>query len=703
MASGLASNQLSVFDRSTHDGLSGNEFFFSCLPHREVLATLRYGIETRKGLILCTGDAGTGKSTLLNRLERKLGSDVTCLVISDPYLSFNEIVRRLLRSLQADCESDNELASLARCQELLRSQLATGRITAVAFDDTQHMRDDILDQILQNIIGMGANDRERNLAQVILTGRPAIKERLLQPPLHSFGAQIAVECRLQPLEEQEIADYIRQRLRAADLPEELFAHEALGRVANYSSGNFRQANALCDRALRMAQNSSRKQISTEIVDGAAKDLGLGQSRWVRKENLKTAATTPSSTSAPQDPPSGPPQRMSVPQEDSQSSSFQSADDSRRLEEEGRDRLFIGSKYMVDYVRRRLSAAEMPEELFERDALGRIASYSGDNFGHANTLCDRVLQTSQTSPRKQINSEFVDGAAKDLGLRESGWVRKKNPKTTAATTQPSFSAPQDPPSARPRIMVRQEQSEPFTFPFGEREWAGNKRFPKYSGAAGSARVRRSGGRHLFIGGFLILSLVAIPAGWLDSEVVKHTIGALGNQLEKIAGIDRPQSLPTEISRITPYEPPSDWVSPSPLPGARVPAVMPEDLQNALGPPIKVEEPVIPPGLPAPEPLQTNPPAEVRKNPAAEPKKALPTPQKAASAPHGFVRETVTNDLETDVFMAIQNRAIGGVQVSISDNVVRLEGRVATERQRHAAEMAAASVPGVRAVRNRIAVD
>ena len=55
------------------------------------------------------------------------------------------------------------------------------------------------------------------------------------------------------------------------------------------------------------------------------------------------------------------------------------------------------------------------------------------------------------------------------------------------------------------------------------------------------------------------------------------------------------------------------------------------------------------------------------------------------------------------MAIQNRAIGGVQVSISDNVVRLEGRVATERQRHAAEMAAASVPGVRAVRNRIAVD
>jgi len=695
MASSLASNQISIFDRSSHDGLSGNEFFFSCLQHREVLATLRYGIETRKGLILCTGDAGTGKSTVLNKLERELGSDMTCLVISDPYLSFNEIVRRLLGSLHADSESDKEIASLARCQELLRSQLATGRITALAFDDAQHMRDDILDQILQNIIGIGASNRERNLAQVILTGRPAIKERLLQPPLRSFGSQIAVECRLQPLEEQEIADYIRQRLRAADLPEGLFAHEALGRVANYSSGNFRQANALCDRALRMAQNSSPKQISTEIVDGAAKDLGLGQPRWVRKEDSKNAATTPSPTSAPQDPPSsGPRQRMSVPQEDSESFSFQSADDSRRLEEEGRGRLFIGSKYMVDYVRRRLSAAEMPEELFERDALGRIASYSGDNFRHANTLCDRVLQTSQTSPSKQINSDIVDGAAKDLGLEQPGWVRKKNPKATAATTQPSFSAPQDPPSARQRTMVRQGQSEPFTFPFGEREWAGN-RFSNYSEAADTRRLRGRGGRHLFIGGLVILALVAIPAGWLDSEVVKHTIGALGNQLEKIAGIDRPQSLPTEISRITPlYEPPSEPVSSSPLPGARAPAAMPDDSQNTLGPPTKVEEPVIPPVLPAPEPLG--------KNPAAEAKKAAPAPQKAAP-PHGFVRETATNDIETEVFMAIQNRAIGGVRVSISDNVVRLDGRVATERQRHAAEIAAASVPGVRAVRNRIAVD
>ena len=690
----LASDQLPAFDGFTDDGLSSDRFFFGCLQHREIIATLRYGVEARKGLILCTGDAGTGKSMLLHKLERELGADTTCLVISDPYLSFAEIVRRLLRSLQAASEADNELASLDRCQQLLRSRLATGRIAAVAFDNAQHLRDDILEQILQNIIGVGSSDRERNLAQVILTGRPEIKDRLFQRPLRSLGSQVALDCQLQPLEEQEIVDYIQQRLRAADLPEELFAHDALGCIASYSNGNFRQANALCDRALRMARSSSRKQISTEIVEGAAKDLDLRQPREGRQEDSKTtAATTPSPFSAWQDPPSGLHQGITAPQEDGESFSIRSADDSRRFGGQVRNRLFIGSKYMVDYVRQRLSAADLPEELFERAAFGRIASYSGDNFRDANALCDRVLQTSQSSPRKQINSEIVDGAAKDLGLGQPRWVRKENSKTTAATTQPPFSAPPDPPSARPRVTVHQERSEPFSFQSADNdsiEWVGNT-FSNYSGADGGRRLGAQGGRRLFVGGLVILALVAIPGVWFDSEVAKHVIGALGNQLEKIAGIDQRHSPRMETIPITPHELSSEPVSPSPSPGAEAPSAMPDESQNTLRPPPKLEEPGLPPVLPAPRPLL--------ENPAAEAKKVAPSPARS-------VRETPTKaryDLETEVSTAIQSRAIGGVRVSISDNIVRLDGRVASERQRHAAEIAAAGVPGVRAVRNRIAVE
>ena len=66
----LASERPPPFDGFTNDDFLGGRFIFSCLQHREALATLRYGIEARKGLILCTGDAGTGKSMLLHKLKQ---------------------------------------------------------------------------------------------------------------------------------------------------------------------------------------------------------------------------------------------------------------------------------------------------------------------------------------------------------------------------------------------------------------------------------------------------------------------------------------------------------------------------------------------------------------------------------------------------------------------------------------------------------
>jgi len=60
------------------------------------------------------------------------------------------------------------------------------------------------------------------------------------------------------------------------------------------------------------------------------------------------------------------------------------------------------------------------------------------------------------------------------------------------------------------------------------------------------------------------------------------------------------------------------------------------------------------------------------------------------------------LEAQVYKAIENRAIMGVDVSVINGTAYLEGRVATERQRAAAERAARGVAGIERVRNRIAV-
>lgn len=662
----------------------GAQSFFSCLQHREVVANLRYGIEARKGLILCTGDPGIGKSTLLHQLERELGSHITCLVISDPHLSFTEIVRRLFHSLSAGSETD-ELASLERCRQLLGTQSANGRITALAFDDAQHLRDELLEQLRQNIIGSDNNDRDRSLVPVILIGRPEIKKRLSQPALSALGSMIALECRLQPLDGQEIVGYIRQRLRLADLPEDLFEREALGRIANYSGGNFRQVNALCDRALRTAKNSSRKEISSEIVDGAAKDLNLWQPPWALKENSQPGITTLPTSSPSDDPSSAPRERTKLPQDQSGAVGPESDEDkplfnhsgvtdSGRHGSDDKSRLFIGSKYMVEYVRQRLRVRALPEELFEPDALQRIAAYSAGNFRQANELCDRAVHTAQNSSGKPISSEIVDDAASHLNLSQPRWARKENAKARMATiSQLSFPSHDRQNTPRERFTGRQERREDSQFAAVDFPAASKRTFVDYS--ASRQRGRR-GRKVVFLGIVIVLGLIAIAGeSSLYSDTAKQVIGALGGKLKEIAGTGKvraPEIMPTPL-----YELPTEPANPSPLPQDS--SIVAQGPQNIPTPPTNFEEPRFPPDVA---------------------KKDLPSRRSAKVLPAAPARPSY--DLETEVFKALQNRAIEGVRISISDNIVYLDGRVATERQRRAAEIAAQGVPGVRAVRNSIAL-
>ncbi len=258
--------------------------------HREVLATLRYGIEAEKGFILCVGEAGTGKSALLQMLGREPRAGVTFLLISDPHLSLSEILRRLLCRLGVEPDSKIDAELFRQCRALLRAHSVAGRITAIAFDDAHHMRDRVVEQILQNFVGDGSAARP-HLAEIVFVGRPELKERLLRAPLRDV-ARVALECTLPVLTATEVKDYIQFRLRGAELANDLFDAAALQSIAHFSEGRLQLINALCDRALQGADRSARRQVGADRVESAAKDLDLWRPKWVRKEELETTAAAP---------------------------------------------------------------------------------------------------------------------------------------------------------------------------------------------------------------------------------------------------------------------------------------------------------------------------------------------------------------------------------------------------------------------------
>src|SRR5438093_8463913 len=279
----------SNFDSQHSTSFSGDSEsppFYSNLHYQEVLTTLRYGIIARKGLVLLIGAAGTGKTTLLRQLTRELDSNVTCIFESDPDVNFTDLLRLVLGNLEVVGNTRNELSMMQRCKTILRSELERGHIVSLVIDNAQRLRDETLEYLLHNFFAAVTADRDENLLQIVLAGRPELKERLEQPRLRSLKPRSDLLCQLQPLRDNEITAYIANRLRAAQLPAHVFDHVAIDRFAGYTGGNPQLVNVLCDRTLQITEGSPVSKVSPETIARAARDLGLSEPRFPARETAE---------------------------------------------------------------------------------------------------------------------------------------------------------------------------------------------------------------------------------------------------------------------------------------------------------------------------------------------------------------------------------------------------------------------------------
>jgi len=235
--------------------------------HSLAFTMLEFGVMNNAGFTVITGEIGSGKTTLVRYLLKKISPSTTTGLISNSPQGRVELLQWVLLAL--DQPFDGEYATLfKRLQDFLRGQYAAGRRTILIIDEAQNLGSDALEHLrmLSNI-----NADKHQILQLILVGQPQLRDLLLAPQLHQFAQRISSDFHLQPLGRDDVANYIAFRLQAVGARQPLFSDEACAKIADASGGIPRTINILCDTSLVYGFASGARTISGALIGDVIAD------------------------------------------------------------------------------------------------------------------------------------------------------------------------------------------------------------------------------------------------------------------------------------------------------------------------------------------------------------------------------------------------------------------------------------------------
>jgi len=248
-------------------------FYYPTSAHDTALAELMFGIETRRGLLVLTGEAGTGKTSILNQVLdwlRYRGRSTAFIFHTrvEPIV----LLRLVLTDFGLPCESKSKRDLIRTLHHWLLQRHAVNDVPVLILDEAQALPRQTLDDIR---LILNAETSRGKLLQIILSGQPELEEKLRSPALRQLRQRIMVHSRLPVLLEEETAAYISRRLAVAGCSDtSVFPHEVVQSIYAISRGIPRVVNLLCEHALICACGEQRRVISPEMIQRIAKDFDL---------------------------------------------------------------------------------------------------------------------------------------------------------------------------------------------------------------------------------------------------------------------------------------------------------------------------------------------------------------------------------------------------------------------------------------------
>ena len=253
-------------------------FVYDSPTHLATRESLLAGIRRREGLIVLTGEIGSGKTTLCRAVLRSLGRTTYSSLVPDPFASREDLLKMLLidfgvLSIQELTTGPLRQASRTELGYLLSEfldSLAPDAFVVVILDEAQNLTFPLIEETRILSDTFGAKGR----LQIVFVGQPELHAKLKLPEMRQVDQRVCGYHRLAPMSREAVAGYIQHRLQVAGGRERALFPPDIGDCLHRRCGGVpRLINRVCDRALQLAYERQAGVVDREILDTALLEVG----------------------------------------------------------------------------------------------------------------------------------------------------------------------------------------------------------------------------------------------------------------------------------------------------------------------------------------------------------------------------------------------------------------------------------------------
>ncbi len=272
------------------------KFLFLSRKHDIALTHLAYGITDSKGFIVLTGDVGTGKTTLLNYLLRKIEKRINTAIVFNTNVDALTFLELVVKEFGIKAPDQKKSTLYEVLYEFILEEYTRGRRSVLIVDEAQNMPTETLEEL--RMLSNFETD-ECSLLQIILSGQPQLQWRLQQSELAQLTQRVSVQYHLTPLSREDLGNYVGHRLKTAGYgaTDPLFVEDALEKIWEYTRGVPRLISSICDTALIYGYADEVKPIDGNVIDRVIEDREIECSSETAQAPTLSPLASPNSSTA----------------------------------------------------------------------------------------------------------------------------------------------------------------------------------------------------------------------------------------------------------------------------------------------------------------------------------------------------------------------------------------------------------------------